>query len=682
MRVLLFLLALPVMATITKSPAACGSHPCTITISACASAICDGTESAQLQTALDDTAGQCGDTIVVPAGYIFTGSYTFSRLPGGSCSASNKLLVTSSLAARLSAAGTQLTTSHSANLPKIRGANGTAPDITFTIKDGATPGQYLKFRGIEFLPCTLCMEANPSSASNELLKIGEGTAATAAQMPLHIEAHQCYFHVPRTNETRNGVTGNGRWITLRDSIISGVKMPGTETHAFVTWTGNGPFEVDNNWLEGAGIPVFIGGGNVSPTTTLPSDGRVTKNIFNKPAAWFNNTYVLKVMFEIKFGKRWQVYGNKMQGNYHTANSGGQAGFAISVKANPYNLDPSTWGTEDISIHDNWIHKTLSGVTMQGSEERVPDGSIVARNVSVVNNLFTSMGCLWDTITNCGGPSSGNYKPRILLFTGSGQNFRIAQNTFVPGESTTVTDDITAIYPDTATWTGLDLVSNFASQYDYFIKGNSLGIGQASVDAAFAAPVTIKGNAFPGATGTLACTAPRICAANSFPSAAQYAANYQGWKNPTTFDYSLAATSPYYHAGHVGQSIGVDLPSLYRIEDLVITPATYTATFRYRVSGPARQTPCVMEAEAMPSTLLRDDSEGWVVPNAINPNLFLHAETDGATNARNRTFTIGSTNAAATTLDGGTADQRLTPGTTYTYRLTCAGDSRTGSFTTL
>lgn len=661
-------IALPLAATISKSPALCGSHPCTITLT-CASATCNSTENTELQTTLDDTTIQCGDTVVLESGRTWTGAFTFGRLPGGSCSATNMVNIQASLVARAPAAGTRVTMGHAPNMAKLKGVNSGSPPAPFTVLDGATPGQYLSIRYIEFEPCANCTEA--ASSTNDLIRIGQGAGADASQTPNYISLRHVYAHGTSSLEPRNGVILNGRNLTVQDSHFGNIKQPTNESHGMVGWASDGPFLIENNWIEVSSIGILWGGADPGSINILPANGTVRYNIFTRPSDWFAETYQIKNSYEHKVGNGFSVMWNLFERNYRIANNGGQTGAAINLKINNYRVAENTATLADLIFMNNRIDGTLAAFTIQGSDA----GPTYQRRSQIVNNLFTNMGCLYD-IAACAGLT-----PFTWNQSENGQYARVVGNTFALGENYSVGQaGATGIRVNASSgnWTGITYSSNIGPQGEYFIKRDATAVGGASVDAGYATPVNFTGNVFAGATTSLTCTGGRVCSGNSFPSGAQYDANYQQWVSTSTGDYSLAQASPYYTSGHLGQPPGVDMTLLARIESFTVTPSTVTAALAYQVSGPVIQIPCTIEVST--SSTLSTAADGWTVVNSVNPNKFLNSDTDAAT-TRARTFTIGM-DATQTDLNGVSTDRRLATGTLHYGRLACGGDVRRFTFTTL
>ena len=117
----------------------------------------------------------------------------------------------------------------------------------------------------------------------------------------------------------------------------------------------------------------------------------------------------------------------------------------------------------------------------------------------------------------------------------------------------------------------------------------------------------------------------------------------------------------------GSDIGADMSQLPEIRDLMVSPTDRLVLFRWTVTEPIRDVPCVAEVNTSP------DMDGSYVGELSDINSYHNQDADDADRfARDelrRMVIIGHT-------------INLAPETTYYFRLQCGGDSRRGSFTTL
>ena len=72
-----------------------------------------------------------------------------------------------------------------------------------------------------------------------------------------------YIHGSQLYGQKRGVALNGASVTIHNCYISEIKGVGIDTQAIGGWNGPGPFTIENNYLEGAGENVLLGGSDPS-----------------------------------------------------------------------------------------------------------------------------------------------------------------------------------------------------------------------------------------------------------------------------------------------------------------------------------------------------------------------------------------------------------------------------------
>lgn len=668
--------ALAACGSVVKTPANCTSRPCQYVLT-CAATTCTSTENAELQAALNDAWR--GDTIVLTAGKIWSGNFTVSARPG----TAGYLTITSSAAANLPPAGVRISPSHSGNMPRLRMINATS---VLTFPASATPASYIRLSGIEFdsLP-----SVNGSvSSSADLIRIGTGGPSSPAMYPNNIEFAHCYIHGDYAGEIRNGILGNGNHITVRDSYISEIKMSGIETHAFVTYDAMGPFTIHNNYLEATSIPVLIGGGAQSIPEALPSDLDFRYNFFHKPAKWFSihpdyvgTAYTNKNMLEYKIGDRSTVRWNVFDQNFKGPNND-QSGQAIAFNIRMPNGTASFAyaRTQDILFANNVIRKSLGTYSILGSDSNYSFAGLVKR-ITIRDNLFQEIGCVWD-YQNC-----ASYKASFGRLIAGGEDFVIENNTIHTTDSqVSFATGYGMLFDGTSSPSihNLTFRNNISPSGSFGWKGDGLGIGSATINAKTNGTVIITKNVMPGMSSAwnncLSSGADtRTCSGNYFPTTAQWDANYVKWIDPPR-DFQLRGQpqpSPYWKASSTNGPLGADVSQLPLIRNMRAIPGSQAAVLAWDLTTPIAGFPCVLEVSTNRNLVSRLNS--WAPIPDVNPVLVPQADLstrEGNVNeGAARTFVLG-TDAIA---DG--QDRRLTPATTYYYRLMCAGDSAQGSFQT-
>lgn len=121
----------------------------------------------------------------------------------------------------------------------------------------------------------------------EIIALGEGGSP---QTTLDVVPHD--FVLDRLLVRGDPVIGQKRGIALNsgattiiNSYVSDCKGVGFDSQALGGWNGPGPYTITNNFFEGAGENVMIGGASPTIPGLIPSDIVFTRNDLVKPRAW-------------------------------------------------------------------------------------------------------------------------------------------------------------------------------------------------------------------------------------------------------------------------------------------------------------------------------------------------------------------------------------------------------------
>ena len=289
-----------------------------------------------LQSALNNA--HCGDAIHLQAGATFTGRFI---VPAKNCDDNHWIIIrTSSSDSALPAEGQRATPCDAgiASLPgrpkyscpnphnvMAKVQNPTQGDGPFELAAGAN---YYRFIGLEV--------TRPAGAPGTARLItGKGTTD-------HVIVDRSWLHGLAQDETQDGVGMNGMTnAAVVDSYFSDFHcVSGTgacvDAHAIAGGTSDthdGPFKIQNNFLEASGEAVMFGGGASNST---PTDIEILNNHFWKPLQWMKgspnfvgghngNPFIVKNHLELKNAIRVLVEANLMENSW-----GGfsQTGFGI------------------------------------------------------------------------------------------------------------------------------------------------------------------------------------------------------------------------------------------------------------------------------------------------------------------------------------------------------------------
>ncbi|MGB7149404.1 MAG: hypothetical protein WBD45_09630 [Terriglobales bacterium] len=242
---------------------------------------------ADLQAALN--SAQCGNTIQLQAGATFTGNFEFPAL---NCNSNNWIIIrTSSPDSSLPAEGQRLTPCYAgvASLPgrpqypcsnpqnvlaKLVLSSGMNGPVVF--QSGAN---HYRLLGLEI--------TRPTGTKGGPALISVSAGGTAS----YIVLDRSWVHGTTEDETKDGfVLAGTNNVAIVDSYFSDFHCTSitgscTEAHAVSGGWGNyqdGPYEIEDNFLEASGQAIVFGGG---AATTTPTDITIHFNHFFKPWQW-------------------------------------------------------------------------------------------------------------------------------------------------------------------------------------------------------------------------------------------------------------------------------------------------------------------------------------------------------------------------------------------------------------
>jgi hypothetical protein len=276
-----------------------------------------------LQAALNNA--RCGDVIELQAGATFTGPVT---VPAKSCDINHWIVVRTSSSDSLLPAEGQRATPCYAGIGSLVGRPHyscpnpqnvmakvqmqTAGDGPFRFAKGAN---YYRFIGLEV--------TRPAGIHGPAqLMRGEGTTD-------HLVVDRAWLHGAPQDETYDGLNLNGMTnVAVVDSYFSDfhcIALTGNciEANAISGGLGDtqdGPFKIEDNFLEASGEAIMFGGG---AATFSPADIQILNNHFWKPWQWMpgnpnfiggkdGHPFIVKNHLELKNAVRVQVEANLME----------------------------------------------------------------------------------------------------------------------------------------------------------------------------------------------------------------------------------------------------------------------------------------------------------------------------------------------------------------------------------
>ena len=277
-----------------------------------------------LQGALN--RAQCGDTIQLQAGATFTGTF---RFPALNCDNNHWIIVrTSSPDSALPAEGQRITPCYAGvvslpgrpqyvcNNPQNVLAKLVAGPVNLLIfQSGAN---HYRLVGLE-----LTRPAGTTKGAVTLISVDRGGTAN------HIVVDRSWLHGTAQDETKDGFKLSGtNNVAVVDSYFSDFHCTArtgscTEAHALSGGIGNyqdGPYKIEDNFLESSGQAILFGGG---AATATPTDITIHFNHFFKPWQWMKghvpfqggdsgNPFIVRHHLELKNAVRVLAEDNLME----------------------------------------------------------------------------------------------------------------------------------------------------------------------------------------------------------------------------------------------------------------------------------------------------------------------------------------------------------------------------------
>ncbi len=343
--------------------------------------------SASLQAALD--TARAGDEIQLAQGTVYRVNLTWQRCLAGYVTITTQGIVLPN--------GTRPTPTVALQFAKLVSPN-TSPALL--AKNG---GCRLWLSRLEVTTTATSPTVNYNYG---IVRLGDGETTVETQ-PSDIVLERLYLHGSDSTQIQNAVIGNGRRLTLRDSRVDHVRWKGIESHCFAAYSGVGPFRIENNHLQCAGIGVLFGGAARKVPGMGPSDIEVTHNYFTKDSSYIG--YVAKNLFELKDARRVLFEANVVEHSYF----GAQTGMAINIQSLTDEND-TTVQTNDVTVR--WNRIRFASQCMMLSGHGYNGVARVLARVVIENNLCTDIGD--DSLS------------RVMTISGGPQQIEFRHNTFV------------------------------------------------------------------------------------------------------------------------------------------------------------------------------------------------------------------------------------------------------------
>lgn len=525
-----------------------------------------------LQAALN--SAHCGDTIELQAGATFNGKFIF---PAKACDDNHWIIVrTNAPDSALPAEGQRVTPCYAgvASLPGRPQYSCSSPhnvmaklqltqrgDGAIRLADGAN---HYRILGLEIM--------RPAGVS------GSAKLIMAESVADHIVLDRSWLHGSTQDETHAGFAlGGTSYVAIVDSYFSDfhcVSVSGTctDAHAVAGGTGDtqdGPFKIENNFLEASGEAILFGGGEA---TLTPTDIQILHNHFFKPWQWMKgqpgfvggvsgDPFIVKNHLELKNAVRVLAEANLMENTW-----GGFSQTGYGILLTPKNQHTQSGANvcplcqvTDVTIRYTRISHGGGGVQMA-----------TAISGNGTNGAAALAGTRWSIHDLVVDDLNRKY-------VGGGTVFEIL-NAWPQNPLNTITIDHVTGFPDPTSH--LMIVGNLDTNPDMFglVFTNNLvmtgqypvwntGGGTASC-AYHDVPVTTISSCFTTYTfknnaliATPAAFPPSSWPTGNFFPNTPEATGLVNYNNGNGGNYALQSSSPYKNKGTDGRDLGADIAGL-------------------------------------------------------------------------------------------------------------------------
>jgi hypothetical protein len=483
-----------------------------------------------LQAAINNAScNPAGTVLRLASGATFAGNY---KLPAKMCAPGQWIIIrTDTGDSNLPGPEARIDPSYSPVLAKIITLNTSAAIAT------SGKAAFYWFMGVE-------MGVDPSVSLNYGVIVVGNKETQSSNLPHHIYIDRCYVHGNATGEISRGLQANGTRVAAINSYFENFHSTQFDAQAIAAWNTTGPLKIVNNFLEGSGENVILGGADPAIPNAIPSDIEIRLNHFFKPLTWKPDDpsyggihWAVKNLLEFKNAQRVLVDGNILENNWADA----QDGFGILFT--PRNQGGTCpWCTvANITLRYNLFQHSASGWNIGGSDIKHP--SQPSQFISIHDNLMLDINNqTWGgdgKLFQIGdGPNGSNLLPPHDII--------IDHNTgFQTWNILTVGDQINN------PMLNFVFTNNINPHNSYGISGTGTGPGNSTIQTYFLLPII---------TANVMEALPSQIQPSQYPSGNFFPPDWTTvqFVDFTNGDYRLRSTSPYYNAGLDGEDLGGDV----------------------------------------------------------------------------------------------------------------------------
>lgn len=515
---------------------------------------------------------QCGETIELQAGGVFTGSFT---APAKDCDDAHWIIVrTSAPDSSLPAEGTRIT-------PCYAGVSSLAGRPAFNCSSTVNVLAKIQFPGIGSGPITLATGANHyrfiglEITRNQNTGVVYDLVSHPQGSPVdHIIVDRSWVHGTAQDETTRGIMLSGtQYVAIVDSYFSDfhcVSLTGScgDSQAIAGGLGDipmGPFKIVDNFLEAASQSILLGGGQA---TVTPADIEIRRNHMFKPMTWLKgqpgyvggrngNPFIVKNLFEAKNAQRVLFDGNVLEDTW-----GGftQSGYGILLTPKNQasgggNVCPTCQVT-DVTIR----YSTISHV---GGGMQIANGLSDNGGAPLAGERYSIHDITIDDING-------------IKYSGYGTFAQVSMGPGAPVLQNVTINHVTAFQPNVMLNLGDDISANRA-MINFVFTNNIVNAGTSPTQttggganncAYYPAPLTSLGACFQPYTFShnAIIASPSNFPPSKYPSGNHFpvsvsGVNFVSYHGGDGGDYHLLSGSPYKNAGTDGKDLGADIDAI-------------------------------------------------------------------------------------------------------------------------
>jgi PKD repeat protein len=225
-------------------------------------------DGGDLQQALD--AAQPGDVILLAQGAEYVGNFVLPVKTGDGWITIRTFIPD----AVLPPPGVRILPAYAPLLARLR-----SPTVDVAALRTAPRAHHWDIRYVEF-------GANPWG-TGDIIQLGDGSTAqnTSDLVPHHFVLRHVYVHGDPDVGQKRCIALNAADVIIADSYIADCKSTTQDSQAIGGWNGPGPYTIENNYLEGAGENVMLGGADPAIPNLVPTNVVFRRNLVSRPMAW-------------------------------------------------------------------------------------------------------------------------------------------------------------------------------------------------------------------------------------------------------------------------------------------------------------------------------------------------------------------------------------------------------------